>query len=717
MPLAAQAQQAEAPPPPPADVDADADAGADRDDDFHGPDIVVTGGGVGRLDVLAGTSVVSGVELQREMAGQIGDVLANLPGVSATGFAPGASRPVLRGFQGERVRVLTDGIGAIDASNTSADHAVTIDPLTADRIEVLRGPASLLYGSSAIGGAVNVIDRRIPLRIPDEPVHVDGTAATDTASDLREIGASIDAPLGREFVVHVDGSWRKTNDLEVPGYALSDGLRAELLAEAAEHADEPEEAEELIEAANVRGIVENSDTETWSAGAGVSWIGERATLGVSVGLYDTFYGVPLRPGAGHAHEEEGEDHGDEDHDEDHGHEEEGHDHETVDIDMRQWRADLRGSLSFDDGPFAEVRTRWGVTNYTHTELESGETGTVFDVNGIEGRVELVQRGGLLGANGGGSLGAQYYRRELDAVGAEAFVPPNTTSQFALFTLQELDLDAVTLELAGRYEHSDQSAEGHASRNFDSFSGAIGVWHETASGLRFGLNGSRVERAPAGEELYADGPHPATQQFEVGDPFLDTEKALGIEGYVRGAFGPATFALTGFATKFDDYIYLAATGEEEDDLPVFQQVQEDADYIGFEAETAFPLVRLGGVTIGNEISASYVRAELDDGSPVPLIPPLSARYALTAQTRQLEGRVEVGLFDDQDRTAEYETKTDGFTMVDASLAWKPWRGNRNLTVIAQVDNIFDVDARRHSSVTKDFVPMAGRNFRLSARISL
>ena len=154
MPLAAQAQQAETPPPPPADTDAD--AGADRDDDFHGPDIVVTGGGVGRLDVLAGTSVVSGVELQREMAGQIGDVLANLPGVSATGFAPGASRPVLRGFQGERVRVLTDGIGAIDASNTSADHAVTIDPLIADRIEVLRGPASLLYGSSAIGGAVAV---------------------------------------------------------------------------------------------------------------------------------------------------------------------------------------------------------------------------------------------------------------------------------------------------------------------------------------------------------------------------------------------------------------------------------------------------------------------------------------------------------------------------------------------------------------------------------
>ncbi len=708
MPMAVHAQQADArqADAPQADPPPTGDAGAD--DDFHGRDIVVTGSGVGRLDVLAGTSVVEGVDLQREMAGQIGDVLADLPGVSATGFAPGASRPVLRGFQGERVRVLTDGIGAIDASNTSADHAVTIDPLTAERIEVLRGPASLLYGSSAIGGAVNVIDRRIPLRIPEEPVHVDATAATDTASDLRQIGGSADAPLGREFVVHVDGSWRKTDNLEIPGFAASDALRAELLADAAAHADEPGEAEELIEAANRRGIVENSDTETWSAGAGVAWIGERATLGISAGLYDTFYGVPLRPGAGHHHEDEGGAGPDE-------HEE--HGHESVDIDLRQWRADLRGSLSFDDGPFAEARTRWGVTNYTHTELENGETGTVFDVNGVEGRVELVQRGGLLGPDGGGSIGAQYYRRKLDATGAEAFVPPSKTSQFALFTLQEHEFDAVTLELAGRYEHAEQDADGFASRSFDSVSGAVGIWHETPAGVRFGLNASRVERAPAGEELYADGPHPATQQFEVGDPTLGTEKALGIEAYVRGAFGPATFSLTGFATRFDDYIYLAATGEEEDDLPVFQQMQQDADYIGFEAETAFPLVRLGEVALGNEISASYVRAELDDGSAVPLIPPLSARYALTAKTRQLEGRVDVGLYDDQDRIAAYETKTDGFTMIDASLAWKPWRGNRNLTVIGQVDNIFDVDARRHSSVTKDFVPMAGRNFRLSVRVSL
>src|SRR5690606_5987059 len=185
-------------------------------DDFHENVIVVTAGGLQRLDMLAGTSILEGEDLQRNLDGQIGEVLARVPSVSATSFSPGASRPVLRGFQGDRVRVLVDGIGAIDASNVSADHAVTIDPLTADRIEVLRGPAVLLYGSSAIGGAVNVIDKRIPRHAPDEAFHLDALAAFDTAYDLREGGASLDVPLNGQFVAHLDGSYRTTNDVEVP---------------------------------------------------------------------------------------------------------------------------------------------------------------------------------------------------------------------------------------------------------------------------------------------------------------------------------------------------------------------------------------------------------------------------------------------------------------------------------------------------------------------
>ncbi|MFN3389527.1 MAG: TonB-dependent receptor plug domain-containing protein, partial [Allosphingosinicella sp.] len=190
------------------------------------------------LDLLAGTSVLSGEDLVRDIRPQLGDTLARLPGVSATSFSPGASRPVIRGFQGERVRVLTDGLGSLDVSNTSADHAVTIDPITAYRVEVLKGPAVLLFGSQAIGGAVNVLDRRIPRVIPDEPAHVDVTATYGSAADERSVAAGVDVPLGGRFVFHADASFRKTNDLEVGGFVLSPQLRAEQLEIAAEELEE-----------------------------------------------------------------------------------------------------------------------------------------------------------------------------------------------------------------------------------------------------------------------------------------------------------------------------------------------------------------------------------------------------------------------------------------------------------------------------------------------
>src|SRR3990167_1374140 len=217
----AYAQTAPAPTPAPRPVP----------DDFHDRRVATTGeivvtaaAGLEQLDVLAGVSVMEGDELQRNLAGQIGDVLTSLPGVSATSFSPGASRQVLRGFSGERVRVLVDGIGTIDVSNTSADHATTIDPLTAERIEVLRGPAVLLYGSQAIGGAVNVIDKRIPRRLPDEPIHIDWLTAFDSVNNQFQTGASADAPLGGGFVFHADGSWRDSGDLEVPGFIASESL-------------------------------------------------------------------------------------------------------------------------------------------------------------------------------------------------------------------------------------------------------------------------------------------------------------------------------------------------------------------------------------------------------------------------------------------------------------------------------------------------------------
>ncbi len=705
------------------DAQADSVESEPTSDDLHDT-IVVTAAGLERLDVVAGTSVVEGTELQRNLNGQVGEVLAKLPGVTASGFAPGVSRPVLRGFGGERVRVLTDGVGAIDASSTSDDHAVTVDPLIASRIEVLRGPAVLLYGSQAIGGAVNVITKRIPPAIPDEPIHVDGLLAFDTASNRYEGGLSVDVPLGSEFAFHVDGSYRNTDNVEIPGFVASDHLRDELLEAAEEEVEEGhlEEAEELREGANTRDVLPNSWTETYTLGTGFAWISGENHFGLSLDYYDTNYGIPGLPGVGHVHEHEDEDHDDEDHeDEDHDdHEdEEGHGEESVSIGMKRYRVDLQAGFDLGDGLFDSVQTRWGYSDYTHTEFEGDEIGTVFDVEGVEGRVELIQsrRG-----NWQGSTGVQYSHSNFAAIGEEAFVPTNSTDSVAIFALQEVDFEPFELEFGGRYENTSVDATDSVGvkRDFDTFSGAIGINYALIDGideLRAGLNLSRAERAPSAQELFADGPHVATQQFEIGNSALDTEGSWGVEAYLRGTVGPVQVSASVYRNWFDGFIFLSDTGMEEDGLEVFQFLQQDADQFGIEGEITFPVYETGDFSLLADLRGDYVRATLADGSPVPRIPPLSLLGALEGQFDHFDARAEVQWFDGQDRVSLHETLTDGFTMVNASLAWHPYEGRENFTVIAQVDNIFDVEGRRHSSFTKEFVPLPGRNFKLTARVSL
>ncbi len=673
-------------------------------DDFHG-NIYVTAAGVDRLDVIAGTSVINGIALQRESAGQVGDILVNVPGVTSSSFAPGASRPILRGLGGDRVRVLNDGIGTLDASGASDDHAVAADPLIAERIEVLRGPAVLLYGSQAIGGAVNVVSKRIPPAPLDEPFHVDALAGADTATGLREGGLSFDVAITSNIVFHVDGSYRQTDDLEIPGFAASDTLRADLLADAAEEEEEGEfeEAEELREAAEIREVLPNSYSETWSAGTGIAFFSGESNFGVSFDYYDTTYGVPGAPGVGHHHGEEGE--------EEEG-EEEGE--EAVSIGLRRYRGDFRADIDLGEGFFDSVQTRIGISDYSHTEFEGDEVGTVFNVTGVEGRTELVQtrQGGW-----GGSIGAQFSAVDFEAVGEEAYIPPNNVESFALFTLQELDLDRFELEAGARFETTELEASTLGlTRSFDTFSGSVGGGLMLFNDFRVGLNVSRTERAPNAAELFAEGPHIATQQFEVGDDTIGIESSWGGEGYLRGEIGEVKINASIYRNWFNDFIFLAATGDEEDDLPVFQFTQQDADQWGAEAQVTFPLIEAGTFSLLGDVRGSYTRIELDDGTDAPRVPPLSLYGALEARTGHFDIRGEVEWYDSQNEVAEFETPTDSFAFVNASIAWHPFEGRENFTLLAQVDNIFDEEGRRHSSFTKEFVPLPGRNFRLTARAS-
>lgn len=679
-------------------------------------DVVITAPYVADLDLLAGTSVVSGDELVRDIRGQIGDTLTRVPGVSATSFSPGASRPVLRGFQGERVRVLTDGLGSLDVSNTSTDHAVTIDPLTAERIEVLRGPAVLLFGSQAIGGAVNVIDRRIPRAVPENGFHVDAVGTYGTAADERSGGAAVDLALSPEIVVHLDGTYRKTDDLRTGGYILSKPLRAEQLAIAAEETAEGhlDEAAEATALANSRGRLPNSGTETYTLGGGVALINDGGSLGFSVGYYDTKYGVPERPAAGHDHDAGGG---------------ESHDHGAVTIGMKQWRADMRGEVNVGGGFLDKIRVRAGFADYEHTEFEGAEVGTVFNSEAIEGRLELVQanRGGWRGV-----IGFQGLTRNFSAVGEEAFVAPNTTAQYGVFALQEVNLGKLGLEFAGRYEHTDVRSNAvkigldedaplvRVARGFDAFSGAVGLSYEAAPELKVGINGSRAVRAPSGEELFSNGPHIATQAYEVGNPNFALEKSWGLELYARGRAGPVRFQVSAYANWFDNYIYENDTGtrfeSDEFDLPIFQYLQTDARYYGVEGEISATLLRSGDFSLSGNLVADYVNAELGNGSPVPRIPPLRVLGGLDASYNGFGGRVEVEHSTRQSRVASFETQTPAFTLVNASLTWHPFGEKRETALILSANNLFDVEARRHASFTKDFVPLAGRDIRVAARVS-
>lgn len=676
---------------------------AAQDDDFHTEkEIVVTAPYIERLDILAGTSAVSGEMLAEKTRAQLGDILTSLPGVSATSFSPGASRPVLRGYQGNRVAVLTDGIGNIDVSNTSADHAVTIDTLTVERIEVLRGPAVLLFGGQAVGGAVNAIDKRIPRSIPDEAIHVDILAGYGSAADDWSGGGSIDVPLADRVVVHLDGSYRKSDDLRTAGFVLSPNLRAEALefAEDEEGEGNLQEAQEARELAAQRGRIPNSAVKTWTAGGGIAFIDDGGNLGVSYSIYDTNYGVPARPGAAH-HHEEGEEGG-----------EEGE--APVTIGLRQYRLDFRGEVNLGAGLFEKLRLRAGYADYTHTEFEGDEIGTVFNSQGIEARAEIVQNelNGWRGASG-----VQYQSRDFEAIGAEAFVPPNKTRAYGLFTLQEFKFGDLDTEVALRFDTAELQADTLGiTRAFNNFSAAAGVGYNIGD-LKIGANISRTGRAPSVEELFSNGPHIATQAFEIGDPTLKSERAWNGELYARYDGTNAEFSATIYTNRFDNFIYEAETGAEEDDLPVFQYFQDDARVWGVEFQAAARLGSYGGFDLGVDGVADYTRAKISGGGGnAPRIPPLRLLGGAELTSGHFDLRGEVEYSDSQNRIAAFETPTEGFTLVNASATWRPFGRDRNIALIASANNLFDVTARRAASFTKDFVPLAGRDFRVTARLS-
>jgi iron complex outermembrane receptor protein len=654
-------------------------------------EIIVTGSRAISVDeAITGVSVMTGEELLDRLAPTIGETLKTEPGVSSTFFGAGASRPIIRGQGGDRVRVLTNGIGSIDASSASPDHAVAAEPAQAERIEVLRGAALLRYGSSGSGGVVNVIDGRIPSEMPDG--RVDGAVRIGASSvdSGREAAASVDFGLGGNLVLHLDGTFKETDDYKIPGFAESAALRAE----------EVEEAGEEIEEAF--GRLENSDVQTNSITGGLSYIGDRGFLGVAVHSFNSDYGVP----GGHGHEEE---HDEEEHDEEE-HDEEEHDEEEqeggVTIGLEQTRIDINGALEFN-GFIEEIQLFGGYADYTHTEFEApGVPGTVFTNEGYEIRAEAIQaeRNGWTAA-----YGAQLRSRDFAAVGEEAFVPPTNTKQLGIYMFHEFEWDDVHLEGAGRYENTDQeNSTNSESRSFDLFSLSGGADVHLSDSVRLGATVFRTERAPTTEELFSNGPHLATDQFERGNPGLGKEISKGAELAFRHHADDHHFTANVFYTEYDDYIFDAETGLEEDGLSVFEFTSGDATFKGFEVQAWHDLGYVGGFDLRADALAEYVRATTENGN-LPRIPPLSFLVGVDAQSDRFDLRAELDYAAAQNDVSPLERPSEDYALVNLFATWK---GIEDTRLSLSVHNLFDTEARQHTSFLKELVPLPGRNIRFS-----
>jgi iron complex outermembrane receptor protein len=619
----------------------------------HREEIVVTASPDARSqgEVSVSTTVLDSRALQQQLAPTLGETLNQEPGISSTFFGPGASRPVIRGLGGDRIRILESGVGTGDASTTSPDHAVSVDPSSAERIEVVRGPATLLYGSSAIGGVVNLIDGRIPDSLPGQALTgtFDGRGAS--AADERGGDLTLNGGAGR-MAWHLDALKRQTGD-----YRSGEGR------------------------------VANSALDADGGGAGVSYVGQQGYLGVAYGRFDTLYGSPAE--------------------------------EDVKIDLHQRRYDLEGKLDLPLSLLRGVKVRFGKTDYEHTELEGGEVGTRFLNDSWEGRVEALQQpfGPFTG-----SFGVQTSRRDFSAIGEESFVPPTRTDSRALFTLQELNRGALRYQVGLRYEAQtvdatlpDLEPGGVRNRDLNGLSGSFGLIWLPGDTWSTSLSLSRSVKLPNAEELFANGPHVATDAFEIGDPTLSRETNLGAEASLRRRAGRVTGELNLFVNRFDGFIYEQLTGEEEDDLQVIRFVQRDADFRGAELTGIFDLYHGEPDHVDVELGADYVRAELrDTGEPLPRIPPVRYRLALHYRGERFQGKLEGQRVQTQDRVASFETSTPGYTLVNATLSYRLFATHGVYDLVLRGTNLTDQLARNHVSFLKDVAPLPGRDFSLALR---
>ena len=683
-------------------------AASDEDTNEQTPfyeELVVTAHPLSAEGLAQPSSVLEGDALNRALTGTLGETLVNQPGIHNSSFGQAVGRPVIRGMGGPRVKIMEDRIDTLDVSVSSPDHATTIEPFIADRIEVLKGPSTLLYGNGAIGGVVDVHTGRIPHSRPDKVKAKAELRGADNA-DQRTAAGMVEAGTGG-FVLHVDGFYREADDYEIPGFAESEALREMEEHEDEDH-DEGEDHDEHEEEEEAFGTLPGSELETKGGAVGLSFVGDRGFVGASVSLYDSTYGIP---GHSHGHhEEEEEDHDEEEHEE---HGEEGSPY----IDLEQTRVDFEAGLK---DPFAgaeSLNLRIGYNDYEHAEIEeNGEIGTLFENKAVEGRLEVLHLpvGGVTGAGG-----FQFGDRQYEASGEEAYVPPVDTRSYGFFYVGQRNFGAFDLEGGVRYENVSHDPQAGQTRSFDLGAVSLGLIAPYESGLTLALLADYSTRAPTVEELFSDGPHLATGSYEIGDPELDKERAANVSATIQFENDDWLLAASAYYIDFQDFIYEQATGEEEDELPVYLWTQDDATFRGIDLEAEWRAVQWDRGEFAISGFYDYVRARLKDGEnkDLPRIPP--QRWGLGARLNWIgfTATLDYTKTSSQKDVAPLELPTDGFEDLRAYLGYTWDFGGSLLEVFILGRNLTDDEQRLHTSFIKDVAPQPGRTIEGGLRVTL
>jgi len=684
-------------------------------------------------------SILKSDELNRAASASIGDTLSILPGVNSSSFGQAVGRPVIRGLGGPRVKVMEDRIDTLDVSVSSPDHATTIEPFVANSVEVLKGPSTLLYGSGAIGGVIDVHTGRIPHVVPDKLKGQFDFRGADNA-DGKTFAGRIDGGSGK-FAFHVDGIYRDAGDYDIPGFAESARQRAREEEEGHhddddddhhdddddhhddddDHHDDDDDHHDEDEE-EVFGELPGTELRTEGGAIGLSYVGDRGFVGVSVSSYDARYGLP-----GHSHHHH---HDEEGHDEE-GHDEEGHDDDHDDeehddeehgegeesppiLDLSQTRIDLEAGIEAPTASIRSINLRVGINDYEHVEFEEGEPGTTFKTEATEARLELVHEP-LWGITG--AAGLQVSTREFSAIGEEAFVQPVDTMTMGLFYVGERKIDDLSLEAGLRFERVEQDPSVGSKQDFDLSAVSFGFIKPIGDYVTLSGQFDHSGRAPVAEELYSNGPHLATQSFEIGDDSLDEEVATNVSIALSYQDESIDVLLSAYETTFDDFIYESNTGMEEDELAVLQWTQADASFSGFEVDARWNVHSWSDGEFTLNLGYERTRAKLDRGANryLPRIPPQRWRVGAVANWGNFIAELTYQQVSKQDDVADEELPTDSYDDLRLYLGYTIEVERSRIEFFVSGRNLTDDEQRYHTSFIKDLAPHPGRTIEGGVRV--